>query len=361
MRKDIQEVINKHKDFWKLKPVSRPLIGYCMGGWSQMQLYESGRKTLPTGLLEPDMLKPELFLPDYEKILTCNNILQDDLVHSAEPFPAIPWMEAIIGCPIYNSGENIWSEPLSDSLGALEQIRYNPNSPWVEKYWEFIDVLSLEFGSQYPVAQAILRGPSDMLSAAIGEAKFIYALHDNPEQMSRIARNFTEIHNEFLQEQVKRLPEFQGGYVIGQYHIWCPGRCSRLQEDAVALLSPGLYKQFFQSLDREVAKVTEFNLIHLHTTSLFLLDLFLEIDGLKAIQVSLDSGGPGLEDILEPLKKIQRAGKRLVIKGVLDEAAVGRAQEELSVRGLCIEAVVKDVDEARALQDVFTRHDKWDG
>ncbi len=360
MPRDIQSVIDRHRDFWKLKPVSRPLIGYCVGGWSQMQLYGIGRESLPTDLLKPDMLKPKLFLRDYEKILAGND-REDDLIHSAEPFPAIPWMEAIIGCPVRNSGKNIWSEPLSDSLDELEQIRYNPDSPWVEKYLEFIDVLSAEFGCRYPVAQAILRGPADMLSAAIGEAKFIYALHDNPEQMSRIARNFTEIHNEFLRDQVKRFPEFQGGYVIGQYHIWAPGRCSRLQEDAVALLSPGLYKQFFQGPDREMAKVTEFNLIHLHTTSLFLLDLFLEIDELKTLQVSLDSGGPGLGDIIESLKKIQGAGKRLVIKGVLDEATIAMAEEKLNARGLCLQAVVNNLDEAKRLKDIFARYNKWNG
>jgi len=359
MQREIQSVIDRHRDFWKLKPVGRPLIGYCIGGWSQMQLYGTGRKSLPTGLLKPDMLKPELFLRDYEKILTYNNVIQDDLIRSVEPFPAIPWMEAIIGCPVYNSGENIWSEPIPDSISELEQIQYNPDSLWVRKYMEFIDVLTAEFGSRYPVGQTILRGPADVLSAAIGEAEFIYALHDSSDQMARLARSFMEIHNEFLRDQIKRFPEFQGGYVIGQYHIWAPGRCSRLQEDAVALLSPGLYKQFFQNPDREIAKVAEFNLIHLHTTSLFLLDLFLEIDGLKAIQVSLDSGGPELEDIIESLKKIQKAGKGLVIKGVLNESSIARAQAELSAGGLCLQAVVNDVDEAKALQDIFDRNDKW--
>jgi len=352
---DFKSVIERHKAFWELNETHRPLIGYSIGGWSQLQQYSRGVATLPQGQITPEMLNPELFLEDYKKILEYNLIIQDDLIRTVEPFPAMPWIEAIIGCPVYNSGKNIWSEPLSLSLKDLEKIQYNHDSTWVKKYKEFLHVLTKRFGNEFPVGQAILRGPADLLSAALGETKFLYALNDNPDQILKVAQRFTEVHNEFLKNQITLFPTFQGGYVIGQYHIWAPGRCSRLQDDAMSLLSPNLYKSFFQNKHREMAMVAEFNLFHFHTSSLFLLNLLLEIEELKVIQVSLDTGGPKLEDIIKILKGIQEAGKCLVIKGVLNEADFISVRKELSMKGLCLQAVVSNVDEARPLQDIVNK------
>lgn len=357
--RDIPSVLSKHRAFWGLNAVKRPLVGYCVDDWNQLQQYSIAKSTLPLGLITPEMLQPRLLFSDYRKILEYNDILEDDLVRSAEPLPAIPWMEAIIGCPIHNSGKNIWAKPLSKPIRDLQQIRYNPNSPWVIKYMEFIDVLATSFGKFYPIAQAILRGPADMLSAAIGEVQFIHALYDKPEEVMRVGQSFAELYNEFMRDQIAQFPEFHAGHVIGQYHIWAPGKCSRSQDDASALFSPDLYKRFFQHLDREVARVTEFSLIHLHTSSLFLLDLFLEIEELKAIEVSLDEGGARCEDVVDSLKKIQNAGKCLVIKGVMDKQSTSLVREKLSIRGICLQAVVSNLDEAKKLQDILASYDEW--
>ena len=156
---------------------------------------------------------------------------------------------------------------------------------------------------------------------------------------------------------MEQFPEYYGGYVIGQYHLWAPGKCARLQEDASSLLSPALYKQFFQERDRESARVSEFNLLHLHTSSLFLIDLFLEIKELKAIEVSLDVGGPPLKEVIPSLKKIQESKKCLVVKGDWEEESINLVRKELNPRGLCLQAVVDNMNEVKKLQDIFAKYD----
>lgn len=217
-----------------------------------------------------------------------------------------------------------------------------------------------EFHDRYPVGQAILRGPIDLMSALLGETGFLYALYDNPDRMVQFSRMVTELHNQFLKEQMGQFPQYHGGYVIGQYHLWAPGKCARLQEDASSLLSPTLYKQFFQEGDREMARVAEFNLLHLHTSSLSFMDLFWEIEELRAIQVSLDVGGPSLKEVLPSLKKIQKSGKCLVIKGVWEEELIALAKRELNPRGLCLQAVVDNVNEAKNLRNIFAHYYEGD-
>lgn len=343
----MQSIIKKHKAFWEMEEVERPLIGYCFGGWSQFQQYPTAKNVFPAGPVKPEMLKPELFLEDYEKILKNYEIIPDDLIHAVEPLPFIPWMEAIMGCSIYSSGSNIWSEPFSEPFAQLEKIRYDPDSPWVRKYREFINFLNNEFGNYHPVGQAILRGPADMMAAAMGDEKFLYALYDKPDKIFRLSSRCAELHNEFLEDQLKYLPEFHNGYVIGQYHIWAPGKCIRLQEDAGALLSPDLYKKFFWELDRGSTKVAEFNLLHIHTTSLFLLDLFLGIRELKTIQVSLDVGGPQINEVVDQLNKIQNSGKRVVIKGNLNESDILKIKEKLNTGGLCLQIMGENYENKR--------------
>jgi len=52
--------------------------------------------------------------------------------------------------------------------------------------------------------------------------------------------------------------------------------------------------------------------MHLHETSLFVLDQFLSIKGLKAIQIVKDPVGVDTKELLKYLLKIQNLGKCLV-------------------------------------------------
>lgn len=355
MAKEIDSTIQKHKLFWEMARVDRPLTGYCLGGWGQFQMYPAARGLFPKGPVTPEMVRPEVFLKDYQKILEEYALVPDDLLHAVEPLPLIPWIEAVMGCPVCSSGENVWAEPFSEPLGKSKDIRYDPDSAWVKKYMEFIDFLTAEFGSRYPVAQALLRGPADMVSAGMGNERFLYALLDNPDKTFKFAEDCAELQIQFLRDQMTRLPAFHNGYVIGQFHLWAPDRCIRLQEDAAVLLSPDLYKRFFWELDRKVAGVAEFNLLHIHTASLFLLDLFLEIEELKTIQVSLDVGGPKLGESIDQLKRIQTSGKRLMLKGGLDAMDVPQIKE-LDTRALCLQVVVENRSEIEKVPEIFANN-----
>jgi hypothetical protein len=93
--------------------------------------------------------------------------------------------------------------------------------------------------------------------------------------------------------------------------------------------------------------VAEFNLLHIHTTSLFLLDLFLGIRELKTIQVSLDVGGPKINEVVDQLNKIQNSGKRVVIKGNLNESDILKIKEKLNTGGLCLQIMGENYENKR--------------
>jgi len=55
--------------------------------------------------------------------------------------------------------------------------------------------------------------------------------------------------------------------------------------------------------------------MHLHSTSMFVLDHILEIDALKCLQINNDVAGPPLSQMITYFRKTQESGRSLLIRG----------------------------------------------
>ena len=134
---------------------------------------------------------------------------------------------------------------------------------------------------------------------------------------------------------------------MGQYELWAPEPVVRLQEDAIALYSPRIYRQLILPQDRALCQLSPYNLMHLHATCVHLMDLILSNEHLTAVQLSKDEGSTTLDELLPTLRRVQAAGKCLVVKGRFTAEDVAQIRAELSPRGLCVEPVVDTIEEAR--------------
>ena len=123
--KALSEKLARHRSLWNLEEMDRPLITFrlLMEG---MELYH-GAATLPDGLLRPDQVDPEAFLPDYDRQWQMHEEMGHDGVYCATPFWKIPWIEAIIGCPIRISGDSIMGRALP---GRLRRLQGRGPAPW---------------------------------------------------------------------------------------------------------------------------------------------------------------------------------------------------------------------------------------
>jgi len=303
-----------------------------------------GEKEKP---LTPSDLRPEEFVSYYQRVYEMESRLGDDARRAAQPFPAVPWLEAIMGCGVRQSGPHWWAEKLKVDLSQLGEVRYQWDSPWAQKYIEFLDVFAERLPG-HPTGQSVIRGPTDLLAAALGDEAAIMALMDEPEAAMCALEALTELSCDFIRHQWEHTPSFLGGHVIGQYELWAPGRVVRLQEDAISLYSPGLYRRFVLPCDQRLCALTPYNLMHLHASCVRLLDAILANEALGAVQMSMDETTP-VEGVLPAYQAIQEAGKPLVAKGrfTLDDIAV--MKRSLSARGLCIQPVVDGEEEAERL------------
>lgn len=360
MNRDYTKYKEKHSAFWNMQDVESPLIGFTVGAgldsWSYWQYNKAAQALLNRQNIMPHDINPMDFIEDQLRYLELSDTINDDVCRSAMPLASVPWMEAMLGCPVCSTEAHMTCRRILDNVDSLWPSPLAFENVWVKKYLEFIQLYTNAFSGKYPVAQSILRGPSDLASALLGAEEAAMALMTEPEAMHGLLDYVTDQLEQFLKMHMGVLPKFQDGYVIGQYELWAPEPPLRIQEDGSSLYSPELFEEFLKPLDIRLASLSNYTLIHLHSSSLFLIDQFLQISQLRAFQVTKDAGRITLADMMPSLLKIQRVGKPLIVKGQFEDADYDLMKKNLSVRGLCVQPVVKNLSDAQRVMPLLR---KW--
>ena len=332
----ISEKIEKHRLFWERYEVKCPLVGFTVGAgpdaWSYWATNPGAAALWSRDEILPEHVGPRAFVEGQRTYLESVSGI-DDAFRTAIPFASIPWMEAIIGCRIVSTEAQFVSRSFLKCIEEYEPIMFDADNPWARKYVEFIEVYREAFGAVHPVGQSVLRGASDLLAALLGPQGAIEALMAAPTLARQVLTDLNVALDQFLRFQQKFIPEFHGGYVIGQYELWSPGVPQRIQEDNVALYSPEFYRDFLKPLNVKLAKAVPYTLFHLHSSSLFLLDDLLDIPGVAVFQFSRDEGNRMWRDMLPQLRRVQESERCLLIKGRLEPEDVVQLKHSLRREG----------------------------
>jgi hypothetical protein len=341
-----------HEAFWSGKGQTRPIAAFKVAPDFFFSRHFGAAKELlvPGRVITPDMIDVDRFLPDYERMYRTSVELDQDAFWVAEPFTGIPWMEAILGCEIRAGDASFVSRHWMASLDELDRVRLDPQTPWFLKYLEFTEKLVRLSAGRFPVGMPIMRGPSDIVGAIMGQTEMVFALADESERMKEFFNRAAEAFLGVLTAQNALIPPFEGGTALGFYHVWCPGPSVWYQEDLSAIMSPALYREFLAEPERRICMGKDHTAIHLHPASFFMLDELLAKDDLTAIEVNKDVGGPPVAEMLPQLLRIQEK-KRLILWGDLDEDDLGRIERALSPQGLFLHIIAPDVGTAARLRD----------
>ena len=342
--------LDLHRAFWNKKDQAYPLAAFrIVPDFFFSRHYEAAAKLLVPGKqITPDMLDVDSFMPDYERMFAQCEAVGQDAFWVAEPFTGIPWMEAILGCQVYAGEESFISKPWMSSLDEIGGIRLDPENPWFLKYLEFTQKLVAQSAGRFPVGMPIMRGPSDLVGAILGQTEMVLALSDSPKLMKDFFLRVSKAFIEVISSQEKLVPPFHGGSALGFYHVYCPGKGIWYQEDLSAIMSPALYREFLAEPEHRICAGRDYTAIHLHPASLFILDELLAKDDLRAIEVNKDVGGPSIEELMPSLLKIQKT-KSLILWGDLNEEDLRLIKKELSPNGLFLNIIVPSVEEAKHL------------
>ena len=345
------EKIERYKDFWSLAAVKRPLVGFSLVSWFPFGEFAACKNWGSAKYLTPDMVDPAAFMEDHLRILREGEAVDDDLLRGAAPTQvAVTFLPGVLGCKMRILTENVMGEEQDLSWDEALQVRLDRNNPWFTKYLEFGRTLADRSGGLFPVSHAADLGPTDLHALLRRHSQSILDLIDEPERSAELMARLGDIFCEYTEEYWKTIPLFHGGYFDGQYSLWSPGPIIRMQEDATAVYSPDLYRKFVQPVDRKLARHFASSFVHLHSTSMFLLDAFLEIEEIHCFEINNDASGPPVKDMVGYFQKVQKADRPLLIRGAFTPEDLKLLMDSLEPRGLFFNIMVNSMEQIERLR-----------
>ena len=284
-----------------------------------------------------------------------------DLMPLTRPLCKIPWIEAMLGCPLRMTEGHIWNEHYPGDPEEVIQRGVNfEHNPWLQLYLEFLRQLQSRLGDRFAVsAQANLRGTSDLAAAVMGVQEACIGWVDQPAFMARLMRVCTDAVLTVVEAAYRVLRPFQNGYASA-YAIWAPGPVLHTQADHSTLLSPTMYKEQILPYDLEVIRSCPISIFHIHNEGLRIVPSLIEVPELNAIEVAMDPYPRGERRPYE-VKMLQRIleHKLLILHVHLPCVEEGEwLLTQLPKRGLCFDAQL-DLSDYEALPAGFPGSETW--
>lgn len=330
----------------------RALLGFFVGSEYPLWRYPASRSLPENRPLAPDDFDVSDYLDDCERLFADHEACRGDFIWTASAFWGIPWLEAILGCALWanHATGSVYSQPPARFRGVQDVPEFNPDSPWMHKCAEFIDVISCRSAGRWPLGTTRMRGISDLLAALYGPTDWIYAMLDRPEEIHAVCARLTSLWVSFAQFQLRHIPEFYGGIGSFYYHLWAPPGTVWHQEDAAALLSPELYAEFIREHDLAIARAFPC-VMHQHPTAFVPTDFYLDMPFI-ALELHVDAGGPSARALFEQHRRIL-AAKPLVIWGSLSQQDMDWIFSRLPSKGLAVITTVTGPEQAAGIWERY--------
>ncbi len=351
---DVGRKIELQKAFW-LHANERPVIQLRVGSIFPTDCFSVSEKLLSVGKnITPDMLNVEEFLPDYERMYNVSeNISCNDSFWAAEPYAAIPWIEAMLGCRIFPGNNSFVSEPCIAAPNELGKARIDFDGVWVKKYCEFLTQLKKLSGGRFPVAQSsILRGLLDCLGAVLGQTQMIFALYDNPVEVETFVNILCDDFISLIKLQYEYINPFYGGSIAD---IWAPDKyMMHYQDDLTAIASPWAFERYLKTCHDKICSEFNYSYFHIHPASFMILDNLLSIENLGVVQTQKDVGGPSVDEMLPYLTRILKK-KKLFFSGSFSFVELDNILEILPAAGLFLHISTDTLEDASVVSEYIKK------
>ena len=349
--------------FWNHETTDRPMVGALFNRMAPLAWFTERRDRT---LVRPADLERSLFLDDCRRRLYAAETIGGDAPFVAYPFIGIPWLEAIFGCTVHAAGTSAWAEPLKTDWRCLTADTVPWENGWFDAMLEQTRALvelqrrlsddvgsDAETAARYlPVGPCHLRGLGDLAAALAGQTEFCFALYDSPDDMHHLISLCADAWLRIVNAQFELIPSDAGGYWNGNQPVWSPGKTMFIPADVASLVSPDMFTEFFLDPMRRMVAGLDYSIMHTHSTYLdaYPLDLLLEIDELRAVQVGIDTNGPDIESVAPAMCRIAER-KSLIVAGSLSPDQIRRARAFLPDEGVCYLTYQETEAECRRVLD----------
>jgi hypothetical protein len=352
-----EAVLDRQRAFWSREAVDRPLFG-CHLGSNILDRHPAVARSLSPGRLKPDDLRVEPFLDDCERLYQFHCQFDPDYQFVGTAFPHFPWMEAIIGCPTVFSGAAIFAEAYVDDWRQWRPPQKPLETPWGEKLLELLQAVAEHARGRYPVGATLMRGPSDMLSAARGPGRLPLDLFDCPDAIKRATEACADVWIEVGKAQLDLVPESVEGYMAGAqaFRTWAPKKVIWLQDDATSLFSPRLYRELVLAQIEHILGQFPCTGFHLHGKVTWGVDVLLSIPKLDVIEFGPDAG-QDLQVLFPLCRQILEHKKLVLLRWYEDDLPdwLQRVLATFPTAGLSVQVQANNAEEGRLVKAAFNR------
>lgn len=306
-RSRMEEVIENHERWWN-KKLDRPLIKGTI----------QHAHPLAHGAVAPRLSQENStdFSWTAEQIIETLDAHLSTQEFFADGYPRIGLtafgpgvVAAFCGSPIDTTDGRIWFLPKEEDLTKLH-VTYDPDNRWSRRIKDIYKAGFDRWEGSVVMEFPDLGGVMDVLASLCGTDNLLYALIDQPEEVSRLVKE-TEIAWNAAFDDFASILKPQG-----VYSDW-NGILSRepsyiTQCDFSYMIGPDMFREFvLETLKKDTEKMSNV-IYHLDGIGeLPHLDMILGIEKLKAVQWVPGAGQPDTRHWLDVYQRILDAGKQI--------------------------------------------------
>ncbi len=289
---------------------------------------------------------------DPECIIGRNRRRMENTYYGGEAFPSINLDLGAAGHAGFFKGakhffgDSVWFFP---SLTDVETLEFDENSFLYQKTLELAKAFAEDSKGDYIVGMPDCSGNADALAHLMGSEELLPMMLEEPEAIQTALHKIQPVYERIMREAYEIVKEVNdGGSCIDWMSSWAPGFHAQMQCDMSVMISNDMFREFILPELQAQSRFLQYPMYHFDgIEQIRHLDDLLAIPELQAIQWTQVSGQPPCTDYLPELKKIQAAGKKLLI--IADARQVRPILENLSSKGLFLTTNAATREEADAL------------
>jgi len=215
--------------------------------------------------------------------------------------------------------DTVWFHPLADQSVLERPLRFDPANRWWQHQLALVDAALARSAGRYPVGFPDLIENLDILASLRDTQALMIDLLERPAWVKQKIAEINRIYREVYDALHERIVLPDGSSCFNAFHLWGPGRTAKVQCDALAMISPAMFREFVQPALAEQCDWLDCAMFHLDgTQAIAHLPTLLEIPGLDAIEFTPQAGieGGGHERWWPLYRQILAAGKSVQIVAV---------------------------------------------
>lgn len=293
------------------------------------------------------------YYTDVERVLERNIAEFESTYYAGEALPIIypSWGDS--GYALYcNSdfeytGRTAWYKQTIKDRNK-DEIGFNKNPEIFNNHKKFIQSISKEAKGKFLMAAPDYIGNLDGLINLRGTEDTIMDMMDEPDIIKNEIKIMMDGVKQNGEEFFKIINDScDGGSAFAWYNTWAKGKHNLVQCDFSAMISPAMFEEFVLPDLTETCQWLDCPVYHFDgQEQIRHLDMILSVKEIKMIQWTNVAGQPSKFEFIPTLKKIQQAGKGLLLFAEANETE--KILSELSPKGLYINCTSEEMTQDEA-------------